>query len=540
MIYRIGWILSLFMLLLAAIGWVFEQQLEQQLRDQHVREKTQLLSVIAGELEHLPPFDSLDLDAVADRLGTHSNSRVSLIRPDGEVIGDSQLPANQLGALDNHGQRPEVMQALQGDTGYSERLSTSLGIPMLYLARLSADGELVVRIALSGAQLREAIHDLRLLISLLCILLLTAVGGLWFYSLQFVSRSITQEKRRLEREILEHHEELQTLQAVGEMLGACVSIKEIGDVIEGYFRQLLGSHSGMLAVVRSSRNRLEVATSWGSKINAQPFAPSDCWALRLGHSHYDTGSDRIQHCPHRASPDQGQALCIPLVARGEILGSLNLELPACWQPDEEQLAFCKSVTKQASLALANIQLNESLRQQAIRDALTNLYNRRFMTESLEAELNRAQRHKHALSLLMLDLDHFKRINDRFGHETGDKTLRAFALTIQRNCRREDIPCRYGGEEFCVLLPETDRACAASVAEKLRKATAQTEVRSPGGELIPLTVSIGVASWSDRLLETEALINAADEALYQAKEQGRNRIVIAEEPDTTAGLCLEQR
>lgn len=156
------------------------------------------------------------------------------------------------------------------------------------------------------------------------------------------------------------------------------------------------------------------------------------------------------------------------------------------------------------------------------DGLTQVYNRRYFMESLERELSRSQRYARALSLIMFDIDHFKSVNDSFGHLAGDHVLKQLAVAVKAQIRREDVMARYGGEEFAVLLPEIDTASAARFAEKTRELVEQTTFafdQTP----IRVTISVGVASLDATVLSADALVKLADERLYEAKRRGRNRV-----------------
>jgi diguanylate cyclase (GGDEF)-like protein len=186
-----------------------------------------------------------------------------------------------------------------------------------------------------------------------------------------------------------------------------------------------------------------------------------------------------------------------------------------------------SESRGAELAQRNREaalLREKLREQAMRDQLTGLYNRHYVEEWFGLELRRAQRHGRPLAALILDIDHFKRFNDTFGHEAGDLVLREVASVLRQFARESDVASRYGGEEFLVLLPECSFDDARCKAEQLRGEVAKLELRYGNKPLGPVTVSLGVAAFPDHAKESEALLRCADEALYMAKQTGRNRVV----------------
>jgi diguanylate cyclase (GGDEF)-like protein len=183
------------------------------------------------------------------------------------------------------------------------------------------------------------------------------------------------------------------------------------------------------------------------------------------------------------------------------------------------------VAEHIALATANLGLRESLRLQAIRDPLTGLYNRRYMQEFLDRELRSARRKHRSLAVLMLDLDHFKRYNDKFGHTAGDTALAAIGQMLLRSVRTEDIACRFGGEEFAIILPECNLASALVRAEDIRKHILELRIRSDA-QASELTFSIGVSAFDETTDRIDLLLEFADEALYRAKREGRNRVVAA--------------
>jgi diguanylate cyclase (GGDEF)-like protein len=191
---------------------------------------------------------------------------------------------------------------------------------------------------------------------------------------------------------------------------------------------------------------------------------------------------------------------------------------------KQQLAV--TVARQISLSLANLKLYESLQHQSIRDPLTGLFNRRYLEESLTREIHRASRDRQSLGIIMLDVDHFKRYNDTFGHEAGDAVLRELGLFLKKHIRSSDIACRYGGEEFMLILPEASLEHSIERAEQLREGIKHLNLEHHRQPLGGITLSLGVAVFPDCGLTGEAVIRAADAALYRAKIQGRDRTVAA--------------
>jgi diguanylate cyclase (GGDEF)-like protein len=188
------------------------------------------------------------------------------------------------------------------------------------------------------------------------------------------------------------------------------------------------------------------------------------------------------------------------------------------------------VGAQLALGLANLRLRETLRNQSIRDPLTGLFNRRYMEETLERELRRAGRSGKGLGVVMIDVDNFKRHNDVFGHDAGDVVLRRIGELLQRGLRREDTACRFGGEEFVLVLPDARAEDAARRAEELREQVRRLATTVKGVSVGSVTVSLGVAAYPEHGLTGEMLIKAADGALYAAKREGRDRVVLAPAPD----------
>ncbi len=319
---------------------------------------------------------------------------------------------------------------------------------------------------------------------------------------------------RLERQTAD----LAVLSEMGGLLQSAADGAEAFRVV-GHFAPRLFNRPGGLSVIAASRNTVDLVTTWGGATLGQRYPPIDCWALRTGRVHRSDGGSSVS-CPHL---DTLAGQCIPLVAQGETRGVIHL----LGEPlDEPARVVLANFTEQISLALANLQLRETLRSQAIRDPLTGLFNRRYMDETLSRELNRAQRQQAPLSVVMIDLDHFKRLNDTFGHAAGDAVLKRFGEVLQRSTRREDVACRYGGEELAVILPDAPLERAQERAEQWRQELEKIRLEMDGRVVGPLSASFGVACSPQHGSTTMDLLAAADGALYEAKHQGRNRVLTA--------------
>ena len=327
------------------------------------------------------------------------------------------------------------------------------------------------------------------------------------------------------------------LNEMGELLQSCATTEEAYAVVAECAKKLFPTPvCGTLYAFRSSRNALESVSIWGeSRVSEPIFAPEKCWALRLGHCHSsDYPRDGI-FCAHLKDPTAATFLCVPMVAQGDTVGTLHLEFPggapapSHVAPDsvrESRQRLATTVATQVALSLASLRLRETLRDQSIRDPLTGLFNRRFMQESLDRELQRAHRKKRPLAIVFLDLDHFKRFNDAFGHDAGDLILRAMAELFRRHFRSDDVICRFGGEEFAIILPEASAKDAAKRAQALRSEAKKLAVRHQGQILDSVTLSVGVAAFPDHGSTSEEILRIADQCLYQSKTEGRDRVTVA--------------
>ncbi|HUF37340.1 MAG TPA: diguanylate cyclase [Anaerolineales bacterium] len=324
--------------------------------------------------------------------------------------------------------------------------------------------------------------------------------------------------------------EMAILNELGELLQASVSIEEALQIVSGSAQQLFPGGSGGLCVQGTSRASLVTMAEWGTaEVREKVFTPEDCWALRRGRAHLSPSDEPGRRCRHLA--ENGAAhLCMPLIAQGEPLGLLHLEQGNGGdQIIDSQRRLAQTVADNAALALANLRLRETLRNQSIRDTLTDLYNRRYLDETLERELHRAKRNNRGLGILMLDIDHFKAFNDSHGHAAGDAVLSALGQYLRRSLRASDIACRMGGEEFALILPDAEPDAVRERAEEIHSGLHNLNVEFDGMVLGPISISVGIAVFPVHGETPEELLHAADSAMYQAKRAGRDRVAEYAEP-----------
>ena len=321
--------------------------------------------------------------------------------------------------------------------------------------------------------------------------------------------------------------EAQALVRMGDLFQAAVSVEEACEIIARGMPDMFPGLTGAVYFLSPSRDVLESIATWGGVSQGMPvFGPDDCWGLRRGHAHYFSSSSNDIPCRH-LPPPPGASVCVPLVAQGDTIGLLSLvETDRAFQLSEQAVRLARVVGDQIGLAIANLRLRETLRDQSIRDALTGLYNRRYLEETLDREIRRAERTGQPLGIVMFDIDLFKQFNDAFGHGAGDHLLRDIGALLRTLSRREDIACRYGGDEFVIALLGTTLEDARQRAEEIGNAARHLDIRYQDGAVGSVTLSLGVAAFPVHGATTETLIRAADAALYRAKQHGRARVEVA--------------
>ncbi len=336
-------------------------------------------------------------------------------------------------------------------------------------------------------------------------------------------------------ELGERNQEISMLGKMGELLQSCHTVEESYEVVAITSGQLFPASSGAMLVYKASKNMLEAAVTWGEDVpyDGNALDPEECWALRRGRVH--SVSEFSSDPPCNAVKGRKVAcICVPMLALGDILGVYHLELGpgdaalGGQREFEDRRRLAKNVSEQAGLSLANLKLRETLRDMSIRDTLTGLFNRRFMDESLDRELSRAGRNGLPVSVVMFDIDKFKNFNDTYGHGAGDVLLKELGMFIKHHVRGSDIPCRYGGEEFALIMPDSPLEMAVKRAEEIREAVKHIHASHGTSTLGSITISLGVASFPEHGLGSDEVLRNADSALYRAKETGRDRVCFAGE------------
>jgi diguanylate cyclase (GGDEF)-like protein/PAS domain S-box-containing protein len=336
------------------------------------------------------------------------------------------------------------------------------------------------------------------------------------------------------RQLESFHRDGEALSRMAELLQSCTQRGEAYAIVRETGSQLFPDSSGSLFIYRESRDVLEHVTSWGGeRAPDATLAPDECWALRLGNPHFVPRKGTIR-CRH-THEDTETYVCMPVQGQGQVLGLLHIAVEVSsrtMRPARDVEQRLRALTDRVGPALANLKLRDALREMALRDGLTGLYNRRYLEDALNRELHRAERSGKPVSVVMIDIDHFKHFNNKFGHDAGDFVLSALARAITKSTRPSDIACRYGGEELAVVLSEANLECARARVEQMRLAIRDTNLTHLGQTLPAPTASFGVAVYPTDGTKAADLLKAADQALYHAKQEGRDRVCVVAEATPT--------
>ncbi len=262
------------------------------------------------------------------------------------------------------------------------------------------------------------------------------------------------------------------------------------------------------------------------------------WVVRHNEAQLVNDMDHDPRAVFIPGTEEGEpqaSIIVPLNVRDKVTGVLSIDRLHGRTFDEQELEPAKLFANMAAIAIQNARSYEEMERQAISDGLTGIHNYRHFRETLEATISRAERYDETFCLLMMDLDHFKAVNDTIGHQAGDDVLRTVADVLRGCSRASDYQARYGGEEFVMLLPQTGLSEASTLAERVRSQVAEIAVGHPG---LHVTMSIGVASFPDSAHDSDGVLAAADAALLRAKARGRDRVCLAGEDVTRLAAGIE--
>ncbi|WP_446720304.1 sensor domain-containing diguanylate cyclase [Leisingera sp. ANG-M1] len=320
--------------------------------------------------------------------------------------------------------------------------------------------------------------------------------------------------------------EVKLLGELNEWLQSCRTLDELFKMVSEFMSHLLPDAEGSIYVFSNSRDVLDGCATWNGGTLKDHIQPDECWGLRRGRT-YEFGSTEVEFTCNHAEPHDGRPyFCFPILAHGETVGLMHLRaMPARAGDFTSCKPLAQMCAEQISMAIANVRMRDQLHEQSVRDPLTGLFNRRHMNESLRKFLNNSELNCNRLSLIAIDVDHFKKFNDNHGHDAGDMVLRAVSTVLENACDGDEVACRPGGEEFTLILPSVTPEDAMTRAELLRQSVEEVTVRYGEKALPGITISAGVAHFPAHGLLPQDLLRVADEALYEAKAKGRNQVCV---------------
>jgi len=362
------------------------------------------------------------------------------------------------------------------------------------------------------------------------------------------ARSLSESNARLQAIIhtLElRDEQLRSITTMAKFFQLCSTEKEVRAVISDNLGRLFPVKGGSVYILDEDINVFARIHEWGGQQDvAAFFTPDQCWALKTGQSHSTLPGRSNLFCHHinDGAPPENDGLCVPIANNEAQIGLIFLEFEG--RPDRQGAPphdsfshdsikeLCSTTADHIALAITNIRLQEKLRESAVRDSLTGLYNRRHTLDFLKKQFYIAQHGGKPISVILLDVDHFKKFNDTFGHDAGDFVLKMTGALLQHSVRKGEVASRYGGEEFLLVFPDTPMDSATRMAEEIRQKVESNRFQYEDLSLGTVTLSLGVACFPLHGQTEEDVIKAADNALYQAKRDGRNRVVAAMLPEGT--------
>jgi diguanylate cyclase (GGDEF)-like protein len=376
----------------------------------------------------------------------------------------------------------------------------------------------------------SVMNRVRLLLSVIVgAVLITMISAGWMLH-RNNSRHVAQLNRRntKEREIIDQQlqlaREVQLLGELNEWLQSSHSLEELFQMVARFMTHILPNAEGSVYVYSNSRDVLDGSAKWNGGSVKPHIHPEECWGLRRGRT-YEYGASEVDFVCDHAEPHDGRPYyCFPILAHGETVGLMHLRAAEGHEANFRQnKKLARMCAEQISMAIANVRMRDQLQDQSVRDPLTGLFNRRHMTETLRKAIGQSQNTGAPLSLIAVDVDHFKKFNDNHGHDAGDMILRAVGSALEKACDGDQVACRPGGEEFTLILPGVYDEDALIKAEALRQAVEAIALRYGDKTLPTVTISLGVSHYPQHGTMPQDLMRSADEALYEAKARGRNQV-----------------
>lgn len=359
--------------------------------------------------------------------------------------------------------------------------------------------------------------------------LVRALARRWASTVAEKNRVIAKTNQALESLV----KDLSMLYTIGQSVNSTIDQEELFETICHHLPRQVGIQEFAILLLDPEYQLLHIKAAWGfphlERVRGMSFAMGEGitgLAAQTGRVVYLRDVRKDTRYLHYRGENQrtGSFLSVPLHYKGELIGVMNCGRIKVDAFSRNEIKLLQLVANQIALSIANARLYAKTRELSVRDELTGLYNRRHFLHVLQLEWKRASRFKHPLSLLMIDVDHFKKYNDAYGHKEGDRVLKHMGNLLVKTLREVDTLARFGGEEFVVLLPDTDRSGALAVGEKLRRVVEAEKFTLSDQNAKPVTISVGVANFPDDVRELEDLIDHADIALYDSKDRGRNRVV----------------
>ncbi len=376
-------------------------------------------------------------------------------------------------------------------------------------------------------EIHEVIQGNRIYLGILILMTLytvyTIVVGYRYYTVLVSNIKLHLKNAELFEDLKKYTEQIEFFSQLETILATCNTEEEVCSVGVQFLGKLLPNTSGGIYLFSPARDKLKALKTWGKTIKLpSTFHLDHCHAIIHKHIHLGKENHFCRHFPKNISFH----MCIPLSLPEKLYGIVtiarlhNSDIPTYHQ------SMLVRIANIITSSINRLELKEALESQAMRDFLTGLYNKRYLNDYLKMEMSRAKRKKTKLAILMMDIDHFKNFNDQYGHETGDDILQEVGSFLKKHTRDYDAACRYGGEEFVIIMPGASVQTASQRAEILRQGVKTLSIVINNEIISGINLSFGVAVYPDHGTTMENLLEAADQALYQAKKQGRDQVCIA--------------